>query len=62
MAPKRRSTTITTTTTPMTDAQLKTFIAQGVANLLAERDATRSRNGEDSYDLGTSVRRQAPLT
>ncbi|GJW68911.1 putative reverse transcriptase domain-containing protein [Tanacetum coccineum] len=32
-------------------------------NLLSitERDATRSRNGEDSHDLGTGVRRQAPL-
>ncbi|GKC41780.1 hypothetical protein Tco_1059502, partial [Tanacetum coccineum] len=26
-----------------------------------KRDATRSRNGEDSHDLGTGVRRQAPL-
>ncbi|GJV78839.1 putative reverse transcriptase domain-containing protein [Tanacetum coccineum] len=42
MAPKRRSTTATTTTTPMTDAQLKALIAQGVADVLAERDATKS--------------------
>ncbi|GJW44546.1 reverse transcriptase domain-containing protein [Tanacetum coccineum] len=61
MAPKRRATTTTTTTTPITDAQLKTLIAQGVADVLAERDATRSRNGEDSHDSGTGVRRQAPL-
>ncbi|GJY15967.1 putative reverse transcriptase domain-containing protein, partial [Tanacetum coccineum] len=53
MAPKRRATT-TTTTTPITDAQLKTLIAQGVADVLAERNATRSRNGEDSQDSGTS--------
>ncbi|GJY24568.1 retrovirus-related pol polyprotein from transposon TNT 1-94 [Tanacetum coccineum] len=65
MAPKRtiRSSPAptTTTTTPMTDEQLKTLIAQGVANVLAERDATRSRNGEDNLDSGTGVRRQAPL-
>nr|GEW76107.1 hypothetical protein [Tanacetum cinerariifolium] len=66
MAPKKRTirsspATTTTTTTPMTDTQLKTLIAQGVADVLAERDATRSRNGEDSHDYGTSVRRQTPL-
>ncbi|GJY26928.1 putative reverse transcriptase domain-containing protein [Tanacetum coccineum] len=66
-APKTRTTrsspaiTTTTTTTLVTDAQLKTLIAQGVANVLVERDATRSRNGEDSHDSGTSVRREAPL-
>ncbi|GJS72480.1 RNA-directed DNA polymerase, eukaryota [Tanacetum coccineum] len=53
MAPKRRATTTTTITTPITDAQLKTLIAQGVADVLAEHDATRSRNGEDSHDSGT---------
>ncbi|GJY15672.1 putative reverse transcriptase domain-containing protein [Tanacetum coccineum] len=65
MAPKRttRSTpaTTTTTTTPMTDAQLKDLIDQGVSDALAARDADRSRNGEDSHDSGTGVRRQAPL-
>ncbi|GJZ02333.1 putative reverse transcriptase domain-containing protein [Tanacetum coccineum] len=61
MAPNRRATTTTTTTTPITDAQLKTLIAQGVVDVLAERDATRSRNGKDSHDSGTGVRRQAPL-
>ncbi|GJR80691.1 putative reverse transcriptase domain-containing protein [Tanacetum coccineum] len=66
MAPKKRTTrsspaTTTTTTTPMTDEQLKTLISQGVADLLAERDATRSRNGKDNHDSGTGVRRQAPL-
>ncbi|GKB65905.1 hypothetical protein Tco_0927317, partial [Tanacetum coccineum] len=65
MAPKRttRSTpaTITTTATPMTDAQLKALIDQGVVNALTARDADRSRNGEDNYDSGTGVRRQAPL-
>ncbi|GKA62794.1 hypothetical protein Tco_0762313 [Tanacetum coccineum] len=62
MEPKKRTTrtspaTTTTTTTPMTDEQLKTLIAQGVADVLAEHDATRSRNGEDSHDSGTGVRR-----
>nr|GEY97304.1 hypothetical protein [Tanacetum cinerariifolium] len=66
MAPKKRTTrsspaTTTPTTTPTTDEQLRTLIAQGVADVLAERDATRSRNGEDIHDSGTGVRRQAPL-
>ncbi|GKE88621.1 hypothetical protein Tco_1566096, partial [Tanacetum coccineum] len=51
-----------TTTTPMTDAQLKALIAQGVADALAERDADRSRNVDVSHDPLTSGRRQAPLT
>ncbi|GJU61862.1 putative reverse transcriptase domain-containing protein [Tanacetum coccineum] len=53
MPPKKRTATTTTTTTPMTDAQLKAPIAQGVADALAERDADRSRNGDDSHDSGT---------
>ncbi|GKG35038.1 hypothetical protein Tco_0440192, partial [Tanacetum coccineum] len=53
--------TATTTTTPMTDAQLKALIDQGVTDALAACDADRSRNDEDSYDSGTGVRRQAPL-
>ncbi|GJZ85048.1 reverse transcriptase domain-containing protein [Tanacetum coccineum] len=66
MAPKKRTTraspaTTTTTTTPMTNDQLKTLIGQGVADLLAERDATRSKNSKDNHDSRTSVRRQAPL-
>ncbi|GJS96163.1 putative reverse transcriptase domain-containing protein [Tanacetum coccineum] len=65
MAPKitTRSTpaATATTTTTMTDAQLKALIDQGIANALAARDADRSRNGEDSHDSGTGVRRQAPL-
>ncbi|GJY96072.1 putative reverse transcriptase domain-containing protein [Tanacetum coccineum] len=65
MAPKgtTRSTpgTTTTTTTLMTDSQLKALIDQRVADALAARDADRSRNGKDSHDSGTSVRRQAPL-
>ncbi|GKC51645.1 hypothetical protein Tco_1074390 [Tanacetum coccineum] len=62
MAPKKRTATTTTTTTPMTDAQLKTLIAQGVVDALAEHDADRSRNGDDSHDSGTGERRQAPPT
>ncbi|GKD95561.1 hypothetical protein Tco_1379458 [Tanacetum coccineum] len=64
MAPKRttRSTlATTTTTTPMTDAQLKALIDQGVADALAACDADRSQNGKDNHDSGTGVRRQAPL-
>ncbi|GJZ88581.1 putative reverse transcriptase domain-containing protein [Tanacetum coccineum] len=64
MEPKRttRSTpsATPTTTTTMTDAQLKALIDQGIANSLAARDTDRSRNGEDSHDSGTGVRRQAP--
>ncbi|GJX57661.1 reverse transcriptase domain-containing protein [Tanacetum coccineum] len=56
MAPKR---TAVTTTTSVTDAQIKALIDQGVADALAERDADRSRNCDDSHDLGTGVRRQA---
>ncbi|GKD39839.1 hypothetical protein Tco_1260046, partial [Tanacetum coccineum] len=61
MAPKQttRSTPATTTTT-VTDAQLKALIDQGVANALAARDTDRIRNGEDNHDSGTGVRRQAP--
>ncbi|GJW41926.1 reverse transcriptase domain-containing protein [Tanacetum coccineum] len=57
MPPKRTA----ATTTPMIDAQIRELISQGVAGTLAERGADRSRNGNDSHDLGTSVRRQAPI-
>ncbi|GJX66882.1 hypothetical protein Tco_0302609 [Tanacetum coccineum] len=62
MTPKKRTTTsppatTTTTTTPITEDQLKALIAQGVADVVAKRDATRSRNGEDSHDSGTGTRR-----
>ncbi|GKE65677.1 hypothetical protein Tco_1519838 [Tanacetum coccineum] len=60
--PEEADTTTTTTTTPVTDEQLKTLIAQGVDDVLAERDATRSRNGEDNHDSGTGIRRQAHLS
>ncbi|GJW95396.1 putative reverse transcriptase domain-containing protein, partial [Tanacetum coccineum] len=62
MAPKRarRSTpAATTTTTSVTNAQLKALIDQVVADALAARDADRSMNGDDSHNSGTGVRRQA---
>ncbi|GKC29443.1 hypothetical protein Tco_1036737 [Tanacetum coccineum] len=56
MPPKR--TIITTTPTPMTDAQIKTLIAQEVADALPEIKANRtSINGDDSYDSGTGSKR-----
>nr|GFC21472.1 hypothetical protein [Tanacetum cinerariifolium] len=66
IAPKKITTrsspaTITPTTTPVIDEQLRTLIAQGVLDVLAERDATRSKISEDSHDSRTGVRRQAPL-
>nr|GEU98430.1 putative reverse transcriptase domain-containing protein [Tanacetum cinerariifolium] len=61
MAPIRRTTmaspATTTTTTPITNAQLKALIDQGVANALAARDTNRSRNGNDSHNSGTGSRR-----
>ncbi|GJU54191.1 putative reverse transcriptase domain-containing protein [Tanacetum coccineum] len=61
MPPKKRTATTTTTTTPMIDTQLKALIAQGVADALAERDADRSRNGDDSHDSGSDGRRRMPI-
>ncbi|GKA56772.1 putative reverse transcriptase domain-containing protein [Tanacetum coccineum] len=45
----------------MTDEQLKRLISQGVADVLAECEATRSGNGEDSHDSRMGERRQGPL-
>nr|GFA16653.1 hypothetical protein [Tanacetum cinerariifolium] len=57
MAPTRRTTGVspatTTTTTPVTNAQLKVLIDQGVVDALAARDADRSQIDEDSHDSGT---------
>ncbi|GJR62734.1 RNA-directed DNA polymerase, eukaryota [Tanacetum coccineum] len=64
MAPKKRTTRTspaTTTTTPVTNAQLKALIDQGIADALVERHADRSRNGDDNHDTVTGVRRQAPI-
>ncbi|GKC33456.1 putative reverse transcriptase domain-containing protein, partial [Tanacetum coccineum] len=41
----------------VTNAQLKALIDQGVADALAACDADRSRNGDDSHNLGTGSRR-----
>ncbi|GJS73296.1 hypothetical protein Tco_0706137 [Tanacetum coccineum] len=48
---------MTTTTTPVTNAQLKALIDQGIVDALAARDADRSMNGDDSYNSGMGVRR-----
>nr|GEV81300.1 hypothetical protein [Tanacetum cinerariifolium] len=48
MPPKR-------TTTLMFDAAIKALVAQSVADALAEHEANRSRNGDDSHDLGSGV-------
>ncbi|GKA50677.1 hypothetical protein Tco_0743750, partial [Tanacetum coccineum] len=58
-ATTRSTPATTTTTTPITNAQLKALIDQGFGNALVAREANRSRNGEDSHDSGTGVRRQA---
>ncbi|GKB63605.1 reverse transcriptase domain-containing protein [Tanacetum coccineum] len=56
------STTKTTTTTLVTDAQLKALIDQGVADAYASRDADRSRNGKDSHDSGMGTEGVVELT
>nr|GEV30952.1 hypothetical protein [Tanacetum cinerariifolium] len=45
----------------MTDALIKALIAQGVFGALAEQDADRSRNGDDSPDSGSDGRRRMPV-
>ncbi|GJU50130.1 reverse transcriptase domain-containing protein [Tanacetum coccineum] len=61
MAPKKRTTRASpatkTTTTSVTNAQLKALIDKGVADALAARDADKSMNGDDSYNSRTGVRR-----
>nr|GFB00381.1 putative reverse transcriptase domain-containing protein [Tanacetum cinerariifolium] len=63
IAPKKRTTratpaTATTPTTTITNAQLQAIIDRGVAAALAERDANRSRNGDNNNDSGTGGRRK----
>nr|GFC46523.1 hypothetical protein [Tanacetum cinerariifolium] len=63
MEPKKRTTRATPTiaTTPaktITNAQLQALIDRGVAAALGERNADRSRNGNNSNDLGTGGRKQ----
>ncbi|GJW09080.1 hypothetical protein Tco_1571503 [Tanacetum coccineum] len=65
MLPTRRTTrttpaTTTAPTTTVTEAQLQALIDQGVAAALAERDASRSRDGDNSHGSGTGGRRQVP--
>ncbi|GJV44602.1 hypothetical protein Tco_1429138 [Tanacetum coccineum] len=61
MTPTKRTTraslATTTTTTPVTNAQLKALIDQGVADASAARDADKSRNGDDSHNSGMGSRR-----
>ncbi|GKE03573.1 hypothetical protein Tco_1395591, partial [Tanacetum coccineum] len=60
MAPKRTTRANpadTTATTPVTNAQLKAMIDQGVTNALAARDADRNTNGDDSHNSGMGIRR-----
>ncbi|GKD36948.1 putative reverse transcriptase domain-containing protein [Tanacetum coccineum] len=65
MPPKRRTKRATpaSTTTPTTtviDAQLQALIDRGVAAALTERDASKSRDGDNSHGSGTGGRRQVP--
>ncbi|GKC05274.1 reverse transcriptase domain-containing protein [Tanacetum coccineum] len=58
MTPKKRTTraspaTTTSTTTPVTNAQLKALIDQGIVDALATSDVDRSMNSDDSYDSRT---------
>nr|GEU54304.1 hypothetical protein [Tanacetum cinerariifolium] len=61
MAPTKRTTrasiATTTTTIPVTNAQLKALIDQGIADALAARDVNKSQNGDDIHNLGTGSRR-----
>nr|GEW02252.1 hypothetical protein [Tanacetum cinerariifolium] len=64
-APRTRTTSATdtdTTTIPVTNAQVKALIDQGVADALAVRDTDRSQNGDDNHDLGTGSRRTKRTT
>nr|GEZ31731.1 reverse transcriptase domain-containing protein [Tanacetum cinerariifolium] len=63
MAPRRRTARVTpaattTPTTTVTNAQLQALIDRGVTAALAERNADRSRNGNNSNDSGIGGRRQ----
>nr|GEV79057.1 hypothetical protein [Tanacetum cinerariifolium] len=55
LAGNSASPTTTTTITPVTNAQLKALIDQGIADALAARNADRSRNGNDNYNSGTET-------
>ncbi|GJS75708.1 putative reverse transcriptase domain-containing protein [Tanacetum coccineum] len=45
----------------MTDAQIKALIAQGFVDALAEHNADRNKNGDDSHDSGSDRRRRIPI-
>nr|GEY00323.1 putative reverse transcriptase domain-containing protein [Tanacetum cinerariifolium] len=67
MEPKRTTranpvATITTTTTSVTDAQLKALIEQGVAKALAARNADRNTNDDDNHVSGTGAKRMKRVT
>nr|GEY12831.1 hypothetical protein [Tanacetum cinerariifolium] len=55
MPPKR-------TTTHMSDAAIKALVTRSVADALAEHEANRSRNGDDSHESGSDGRRIVPTT
>ncbi|GJS25317.1 hypothetical protein Tco_0453949 [Tanacetum coccineum] len=61
ITPKKRtiraSPATTTTTTPVTNAQFKALINQGVANALAARDTDGSQNVDDSHNSEIGSRR-----
>ncbi|GJW02520.1 hypothetical protein Tco_1561376 [Tanacetum coccineum] len=48
----------TATTTPITNAQLRTLIERGVIAALAEHDANMSENGDNNHNSGTGRRGQ----
>ncbi|GKA69157.1 reverse transcriptase domain-containing protein [Tanacetum coccineum] len=50
------------TTTPMSDAAIKALVARSVADALAEHEANKSRNGDDSHDSRTGSRRTEHTT
>nr|GEW65294.1 hypothetical protein [Tanacetum cinerariifolium] len=66
MAPTKRTTmaspATTTITTPVTYAQFKSLIDQGVANALAARDANKRWNGNNSHNSRTGSRRAKRTT
>nr|GEX78691.1 RNA-directed DNA polymerase, eukaryota [Tanacetum cinerariifolium] len=66
MAPKRTTKSspdaTTTTTTSVTDAQLKALIDQGVARALAARNADKNTNSDDSHVSGTGTKGVVELT
>nr|GEZ39490.1 hypothetical protein [Tanacetum cinerariifolium] len=67
MAPNKRTTRATpaiatTPTITITNAQLQALIDRGVAAALVERDADRSRNGDNSNDSGTELSHESCWT